>query len=269
MQITRPLVRYHGGKYKLADWIISHFPPHKVYTESFGGGGSVLLKKPRSYAEIYNDLDGEIVNLFKVVRDNGQQLTDKLKLTPFAREEFESAYIKSDDPIEQARKTVVKSFMGFGSTSIMEKDHKGSGFRTGSTNKQISAFPAGEWPSYAENLPSIVQRMRGVLIENKDAKLIMSSHDGEETLHYVDPPYVFSTRDKGDDYKHELSDDQHKELAVFLRGLKGKVVLSGYSSAMYDELYSGWSRVEIAALADKAKKRTEVLWMNFKLHRLI
>src|SRR5690606_6837914 len=98
---ARPIIRYHGGKWRIAPWIISHFPEHRVYVEPFGGGGSVLLRKPRSYAEVYNDLDGEIVNLFRVARDCGDELIRSVELTPFARDEFMLAYEETEDPIEQ------------------------------------------------------------------------------------------------------------------------------------------------------------------------
>jgi len=148
MTPTRPVLRWHGGKWMLAPWIIEHFPPHRVYVEPFGGAGSVLMRKQRSYAEVWNDLDGNVVNLFQV-------------------------------------------------------------------------------------------------------------------LHYVDPPYVFETRtDLSKDYAHELSDDDHRELLQFLRGLQGSVILSGYPSDIYDQALSDWRRVERRALADGASERTEVLWIN-------
>lgn len=111
----------------LAPWIISHFPEHRVYVEPFGGGASVLLRKPRSYAEIYNDLDSEIVNLFRMVRDRGAELAKLLTLTPYAREEYGTLH-DDDDPMEKARRTVIRSFMGFSSTSI----HRNTGFRSDS-----------------------------------------------------------------------------------------------------------------------------------------
>jgi DNA adenine methylase len=117
---TRPVLRYHGGKWRLAPWIISHFPPHRIYTEAFGGAGSVLLRKPRApFVEVLNDLDGEVVNLFRVLRDEQQsaQLCALLWRTPYARAEFVDSYEVIAAPVEQARRTVVRSFMGFGSDS--------------------------------------------------------------------------------------------------------------------------------------------------------
>jgi DNA adenine methylase len=153
MNIRRPLVRYYGGKWLLADWIISHFPNHRVYVEPFGGGASVLLKKPRSYAEIYNDLDDEIMNLFWAVRERGDILKRELELTPFSRKEYQLSYEKTHHFIEQARRTIIKSFMGFGSDSI----HRRSGFRADS--KRPGTIPAHDWKSYPEALTLITERM--------------------------------------------------------------------------------------------------------------
>jgi len=253
---TRPIVRYHGGKWLLAPWIISHFPRHRAYVEPFGGGASVLLRKPRSYAEVYNDLDGEIVNLFRVVRDHGLELVEALELTPFARDEFVTSYEPCADPVEQARRTVTRSFMGFGSNAHNRK----TGFRANSNRSGTT--PARDWRNYPDALVTSIDRLRGVVIENRDAIAVMAAHDGPETLHYVDPPYVASTRDAGSDYRHEMTDDDHRRLAYFLRTVEGMVVVSGYPSDLYDELFADWRRVDRVALADGASKRTEVLWFS-------
>jgi len=113
--VNHPLLRFHGAKFRLAPWIISHFPRHRIYVEPFGGSGSVLLRKKRSEVEVYNDLDGEIVNLFRVARDNGEELSRQIFLTPYSRDEFVKSFELSDDPLEQARRTIVRSFQGFGS----------------------------------------------------------------------------------------------------------------------------------------------------------
>lgn len=253
---TRPILRYHGGKWLLAPWIISHFPEHRVYVEPFGGAASVLLRKGRSYAEVYNDLDGEVVNLFRVVRDDGHELRQKLHLTPFSRVDFMESYKQSTDPIDQARRTVIRSFMGFGSNS----HNHATGFR--SNSNRSGTTPAHDWMNYPDCLVAVIERMRGVVIENRDAKLVMTAHDEKTTLHYVDPPYVAETRDKGSDYRFEMTDADHRELAEFLRGLQGMVIVSGYDCPLYAELYKGWRTETITALADGARKRQETLWFN-------
>lgn len=262
---TRPIVRYHGGKWILAPWIISHFPTHRVYTETFGGGASVLIRKSRSYSEVYNEKDGEMVNLFRVVRDQGNALRRMLELTPFARTEFKESYQPAADPIEQARRTVIRSFMGFGSAGASGAN---TGFRANSNRSGTT--PANDWANYPECVPALIDRLKGVVIENREAADVLAQHDSTETLHYIDPPYVLDTRSmknpyckKG--YRFELTDEQHRDLAAAVLPLAGMVVLSGYACDLYDkELYRDWFRVERPALADGARDRTEVLWMNFQ-----
>lgn len=241
----------------LAPWIIGNFPAHRCYVEPFGGGGSVLLRKPRSYAEIYNDLDSEIVNLFTIARERGEELAQLCELTPFARSEFVESYETTDDPLEQARRTLVRSFMGFGSNAHNQK----TGFR--SNSNRSGTTPAHDWMNYPDCLRLTIQRLRGVVIENRDAIACMKQHDAPQTLHYVDPPYVFDTRaDSRPDYRHEMTDQQHEELAQVLHSLEGMVVLSGYRCQLYDRLFSDWKRVDRMAHADGAAKRIESLWLS-------
>lgn len=266
----RPLIRYHGGKWRLAPWIISHFPAHRVYVEPFGGGASVLLQKPRSYGEIYNDLDGEIVNLFRVVRDHGKELEQAIALTPFAREEFDLSFERTERPMEQARRTVIRSYMGFGSTltrpvaTDLEKPMR-TGFRADSNRSGTT--PARDWKNLPCALQTIVERLRGVVIENREATKVMEAHDAKTTLHYVDPPYVHDTRTPDvsghhRSYRYEMTDEEHIALAAFLSRLEGMVILSGYHSDLYDSLFNAWRRVEFKTYADGARARTEVLWLR-------
>lgn len=263
MSIGRPILRYHGGKWLLAPWILSHFPRHRVYVDPFGGAASVLLQKDRSYGEIYNDLDGEIVNLFRVVRDDGGKLELLCRNTPFARDEFMLSYEPTENPVEQARRTLVRSFMGFGSAAA-------SGAKTGfrANSNRSGTTPAHDWANYPENIGMVMDRLRGVVIENKDACAVMLQHDGTETLHYADPPYVFETRSIGNPYckkgyKHEMTDEQHREVAGCMMELSGMVIVSGHACPLYDnELYSSWYRVERPAMADGARPRTEIMWLN-------
>jgi DNA adenine methylase len=264
MEPQRPLLRWHGGKWLLAPWIIGHFPRHRIYVEPFGGAASVLLRKPRAYAEVYNDLDSDLVNLFRVLRGpDAERLREHLALTPFARTEFMAAYEPSDDPVEQARRLIVRSLMGFGNTGALGRS---TGFRADSNKSGTT--PAHDWANYPALLPDIVARLAGVVIESRDAVAVMQAHDRVETLHYVDPPYVHETRSGGNPYcakhkyRHELTDADHLMLLEAVRALKGMVVLSGYPSPLYDDALTDWARVERVALADGARPRMEVLWIN-------
>lgn len=280
---TRPVLRYHGGKWRLAPWIIGFFPPHRVYVEPFGGGGSVLMRKAPTYAEVYNDLDGEVVNVFRVLRDpaGAAALERGLRLTPFARTEFFDAYTTEGeaDPVERARHTIIKSFMGYGSDALRDATPRGmrtrasthplttpTGFRSNSSRSHTT--PAHDWANYPDQIGRFLERLQRVVIENSDAALVMRTHDRPETLHYCDPPYVHATRrplkkGTGGGYRHELTDADHVALADVLRSLDGMVVLSGYPCALYDrDLYPDRERHERVHLADGARRRTEVVWLN-------
>lgn len=268
---TRPVLRWHGGKWLLAPWIISHFPPHRIYVEPFGGAASVLMRKERSYAEVYNDLDDDVVNLFRCLQHpaSAARLRELLRLTPFARREFEIGWEPTDDAIERARRLVIRSFMGFGSNAHnnLGRGHKTTGFRANSSRSGTT--PAFDWANYPDCLEAVISRMTGVIIEHRAALQVMQSHDGGGTLHYVDPPYVASTRSPANKYdlkhrmyRHELTDDDHVALLAGLRDLKGMVILSGYPHPLYDDALSDWRRIEREALADGARPRVEVLWIN-------
>ena len=256
-RLDRPLLRYHGGKWELAKWIIEQMPTHRVYCEPFGGGGSVLLQKPRAYAEVYNDLDGEIVNLFRIVRERPNELLAAIETTPFSRVEYRDAFVPCEDPLEWARRVLVRSHMGFAGAAT--HGHM-TGFRSRSVNS--GTHPAIQWRNFPNHLAAIVDRLRGVVIEQRDAVEVMLQQDHPQTLHYVDPPYVPETRDAGEDYRHEMTEDQHIRLAEVLHELSGGVILSGYPSPLYERLYGDWRRVERKALAEGARERTEVLWMK-------
>lgn len=221
----------------------------------------MLLRKDRSYCEVYNDLSSEMVNLFRMARDRGKDLRRLVELTPFAREEFGLSYHQSDDPLEQARRTMVRCGMGVGSTATSAQ-HK-TGFRGSATRR--GTHPATDWASLGVNLATVIERLQGVIIEHRPALEVIRYYDSPKTLHYIDPPYVPSTRTwqsgKGH-YLHDMTESDHVALAEVLQSTEGCVIISGYPCELYDSLYSGWTRVEKEALADNHACRTEVLWMK-------
>lgn len=266
MTITSPVIRYHGGKFRLAPWVIEHFPPHHAYVEPFGGAAGVLMQKPRSHGEVYNDLDDDIVNLFRVLQSAPQReaLTELLVLTPYARSEFELAWIYTDEPVERARRTVIRAQMGFGSAGASKGT---TGFRIDCYRQYGTAQQL--WARYPDQLAAIGKRLAGVLIENRPAIDILLGHDSPQALHYVDPPYMHDTRvrgaQKGRYYRHELDDHQHAELLATLNQLQGMVVLSGYPSELYMERLKGWTMNSTSARISAGRggdTRTECLWIN-------
>lgn len=265
---TRPPLRYHGGKWKLAPWLLGFFPAHRVYVEPFGGGAAVLMRKPRSYAEVYNDAWGDVVRVFRVLRDPEQaaRLAELLRLTPYARDEYnetsQAAVALIADDVERARRTILRSLAGFGSAST--NGAHATGFRANS--HRSGTAPAHDWANYPANVSSFTERLAGVCIENRPAVEVIGQHDRPGTLFYVDPPYPHATRNmrRGNAaYACEMTDDDHRRLASVLHGVQGMVVLSGYPCALYDaDLYPDWERHERPHLADGARARTEVVWLN-------
>lgn len=248
------LLRYHGGKARMAPRIVAMMPGHETYVEPFGGGAAVLLAKPRARLEVYNDLDTSMVTFFRVLRDRPQDLERAVALTPFARAEHVAAYEPTDDPLEIARRVAVRSHFGFGSNGI----HRATGFRA--AGLRASTLPVHIWARHASTIAACAERMAGVVIEQRPAVQVMQAHDAVTTVHYVDPPYLASTRGTGTDYAHEMTDADHIGLLQCVTDLRGSVILSGYASDLYDDALSDWDRVEVETHADGARPRTEVIW---------
>lgn len=270
MEVTSPALRYHGAKFRLAPWIMQFFPAHRCYVESFGGAAGVLLQKPRAYAEVYNDLDEDIVNFFAVLRDpdTRAQLERACALTPYARGEFELAWEPTEDRVERARRLAIRAQMGFGSAGASKGT---TGFRI--DTKRAYGTAQQLWAEYPPAIAAAGRRFTGVLVENRPAIEVMQQHDAPDTLHFVDPPYVLSTRvlqGAGDSarrgyYRHELSDRDHLDLIECLRGLRGMVVLSGYQSDLYASALGDWEMFETRARISAGRGtglRTEVVWLN-------
>lgn len=269
MSVSGPILRYHGGKWKLAPWIISHFPQHTVYVELYGGAASVLMRKPRSYSEVYNDTWGTVVNVFRVLRNPKQakELERVLRLTPYAREEFDKTLnvLREDsihiDQVELARCTILRSFAGFGSAAV-NHEHD-TGFRSNTTRPWTT--PAHDWAHYPDRIAGFIERLSGVVIENRPALEVIKRYDTPRTLFYADPPYLHETRNMRNAnaaYANEMTTADHAELLVALRNARGMVVISGYKNDLYDSVLGDWTRASLAAMADGARPRFETIWVS-------
>lgn len=254
----RPVVKYFGSKYRLALWIISHFPEHVVYVEPYGGGAGVLLRKRPAAREVYNDLDGEIVGLFRVLRDDGMaaELERRLRLTPFSRAEYMDACAPGGDSVERARRALCRAFMGFGSRGF----YSDTGFRGPAEGMRREERMFARYPLH---IREFTDRLRRVVIENKPALDIFREYDGDVALFYADPPYVASTlHGKREVYPCRMSDSDHREMAGVLHGLRGMVALSGFRSALYEELFGDWRRVDRRSRTAMNSHQTESLWLS-------
>lgn len=258
--IKRPALRYFGGKWRLADWIIGHFPPHTCYCEPFAGAASVLIRKEPANCEVYNDLNGLVVNFFKTLRERPDDLVRAIALTPYSRAEYLQASVVTDNALENARRFAVWCWMGRGRGGVVEVG--GWRFVRSAARGQTS-----RWNNMA-HLYDIAARLKDVQIESSVALDCIRRYDTPETLFYVDPPYIHSTRSmrwRTSAYVHEMDEAAHRALATVLLQAQGMVILSGYPTALYDELFTGWHRVETTTRADALatnQTRTEVLWIS-------
>lgn len=266
MSVKRPILRYHGGKFgthgRVSDWVNRHLPPHRFYVELFGGAGSVLLRKHRAKSEIYNDLDDDVVNLFRVLRDpeSAERLEYLLRLTPYARTEFVAARETIEDPVERARRLIVCSFQGHGSAGLRAESRPG--FRAAESEGRILA--SQDWAGYPDHIASFVRRLTGVTIECRTWQEIVPRYEGADTLFYVDPPYLHDVRTSRatDGYRHELVEADHVELAEWATSSTSMVVVSHYDHPLYREMYAGWSTHSKRVPVDSGASRVEVLWLN-------
>ena len=237
----KSVLKYPGAKNRLAPWICDHIPKHDVYLEPFAGSLAVLFNKQRCHIETVNDLDGEIVNFFKVLRDNKEDLIEAVLFTPFSRKEYVEAYEQTENEIEKARRFAVKCWMGFGCGNLYQNGFK-SGQQTHSPN------PAKAWAELPETLQLAADRLKGVQIECLPAVKLIKRYDTPDVFIYADPPYLHGTR-KNYLYKYEMTDDEHVELLKILANHPGKVLISGYDNELYNEVLNGWNKVQKNTLA--------------------
>lgn len=256
----RPALRYYGGKWNLAPWIISHFPPHKNYVEPCGGAASVLLQKPRSPLETYNDLDGDVVNFFRVLRDQPDELIRRIRLTPWARTEYELALEPTIDNLERARRFWVFSIFSLNGSMVPGESwfatETGAGNPKGNGVRSQSAF--------IDELSKVAERFIGVQIENVRYQDLIAKYDNADALTYFDPPYVSLERVHRNRYVFEWPNSHHVEAATLLRNCVGYAIVSGYACPLYSELYEahGWQRVDKEAQTNSGGKRIESLWLS-------
>lgn len=252
----KAVLKYPGAKNRLASWIGGYIPDHKVYLEPYAGSLAVLFNKPRSHIETVNDMEDEIVNFFKVLRDYPDLLIRIVTMTPYSRSEYKRSYESADNEIERARRFCVRCWMGFGCGNLYQ-----NGFKTGQQTK--SPNPAKAWRELPKTMMLAAERLQGVQIENIPALELIGRYDTSDVFIYADPPYLHGTRKKYL-YKHEMTDADHEELLKVLVNHQGKVLLSGYDNDLYNEMLVGWEKVQKNTQAEGGLKRTETLWMNYK-----
>ncbi len=263
-------VAWMGGKSLLANWILDHFSDHRIYVEPYGGMANVLLKKKPSEVEVYNDLDKRLVNLFQVIRDPGKlhELQRLCELTPYSRTEFEALVDEKEpsDPIQRAHWFFVRCRQargGLGSQTLTP-----NAWATSKRSRREMPEPVSKYLSAIDGLPGVADRFRKVMIESKPALDVLQKYDSDDALFYCDPPYPHDTLAgaKQPLYAVTMTDGDHAELLTVLKSVKAKVVLSGYSTRMYESTLAEWNKTEKQThvqFSNSGGHRIEAIWRNF------
>lgn len=265
-KVPRTAFSWYGGKYFYVNWILPLLPKCFHYCEPFSGAATILINRDPSPIETYNDIDGEIVNFFLVLREQPDALLKALSLTPYSREEYYKAVYKRDvtDSVERARLFYIRVMQTFG--AIESRASLGRWARATASRKGVSKAVAC-WLSGQDKLKEISERLIRVQIENRPAIDVISSYDGPDTLFYCDPPYHFGSRTSLNVYRYEMSDEDHIKLADILNKCKGKVAISGYKSDLMNEWYGKWRRIDakpkLSAFNGIKTLHQESLWMNY------
>lgn len=254
----KAILRYPGSKKRISKWIIEQMPKHHSYLEPYFGGGAILFNKEPSRIETINDLDDDVINLFKVIRERPDDLIESVVYTPYAREEYNSAFIDigTMTEVEKARNFVIRSMQGHG-FRVCEK----TGWKKDVYGRE-AAYAVRYWNQLPEVISQMAARLKMVQIEHKPALDLIKAFNHDNVLIYADPPYVLSTRSRKM-YRHEMSDQDHIELLETLIQHTGYIMLSGYDNEIYNTYLSGWRKDQIPARAEGGLKRIETLWMNY------
>lgn len=253
------VLKYPGAKNRIADWICEHIPPHKVYLEPYFGSGAVFFAKAPARIETLNDLDGNVVNYFRIIREQPEQLIRVLKMTPYARDEYYAAceVNPADCDLEKARKFAVRCWQGFGASNLYR-----NGFR--SSQRGTSPHTTKEWRMLPDRLFDASERLKNAQIENLPAVELIKRYNTRDVFIYADPPYLHGTR-KNYLYRYEMEDKDHIELLKVLVEHPGKVLLSGYDNELYNDMLPGWRKTQKKTQAEAGIPRTETLWMNYEI----
>ncbi|MGB1288346.1 MAG: DNA adenine methylase, partial [Aggregatilineales bacterium] len=246
---------WYGGKFSHLNWLLPLLPTDiQHYCEPFGGSAAVLMNRIPAPLETYNDLDGDLANFFRVLREDKDTLIEAIGLTPFSREEFELALETDPDisSLERARRFYVRARQV--RTGLAQTASSGRWAHCRLTSRAGMAGAVSRWLGAVEALPEIAGRLLRVQIENAPAIDVIQRYDSPQTLFYCDPPYVHASRTDTRAYRYEMTDDDHRALAETLHSIQGQVAISGYQGALMSELYGGWSCYEAPVKQNHASK---------------
>lgn len=259
LEIRRPVLRYYGGGWKRAEWTVSHMPAHTVYCEPCFGSGAVLLRKPMAKLEVANDIDARVMNFFEVLHTRTDELVYALDLTPWHEAEFWRCLQLSADALEDARRFFFTSWASVKGGPISGA----SDFRW--QKKQTRRSAAVKDTDDLSHLFAAAKRLKNVQFLCRDGLSVIEKMRGTGALIYFDPPYLVRTRTrKTGGYMYEPSEEWHAAAAELLRVHNGPVLVAGYRSALYHDLYEvhGWTRVERVQQTNSGGSAVECLWLS-------
>ena len=257
---------WYGGKFSHLDWLLPQLPKCHHYCEPFAGSGAVLLNRAPAAVETYNDVDGDVVNFFRALRDCGDELIRAIALTPFSREEYHLAVngsVQGISDIERARRFYIRARQT--RTGLAQTATLGRWANCKDTSRGGMSGVVSRWLGGVDALEDIAARLIRVQIENRPALDLIKLYDSPTTLFYCDPPYLHSTRGDSKAYSYEMTDAEHLALAKLLNSIKGKAAVSGYRDDKMDKWFKGWRRFDAPSKKTHSVKqlRQECLWMNY------
>lgn len=259
----KSVIKYPGSKWNIAPQLVELIPEHHSYVEPFFGSGAVLFNKPVSDIETVNDLDSDVVNLFRCIQKDSERLARLVMTTPFSREEYERQFDGCTSTLyasnfQRAAGFLIKCWQGHG--------FRTNGYKVGWKNDVVGrekAYALWNWYRLPDWIIDITERLRKVQIENRPALEVIERFNYSQVFMYLDPPYMLGTR-SGKQYMHEMTDAEHEELLQMITKSRAKIMISGYETDMYNDYLSGWEKRQFSSCAEHGKPRIETVWMNYK-----
>lgn len=261
----KTVLKYPGSKWNIASQLVNMIPEHRSYVEPFFGSGALLFNKVPSNIETVNDLDCDVVNLFRCIQEDAERLARMVMTTPFSREKYEDTYkvdvwelVMPDEAYNKALRFLIQCWQGHG--------FRTNGYKVGWKNDvqgRERMYALWNWYRLPIWVMEIAERLRKVQIENRPAMEVIERFNYTNVFMYLDPPYVLSTR-SGKQYKHEMSDAKHEDMLKLVLKSKAKIMISGYESDLYNEYLFGWHKEYFQSCAEHSGTRQEVVWMNYE-----
>lgn len=259
----KSVIKYPGSKWNIAPQLVKLIPEHHSYVEPFFGSGAVLFNKPVSDIETVNDLDSDVVNLFRCIQKDSERLARLVMTTPFSREEYKRQFDGCTSTLyasnfQRAAGFLIKCWQGHG--------FRTNGYKVGWKNDVVGrekAYALWNWYRLPDWIIDITERLRKVQIENRPALEVIERFNYTQVFMYLDPPYMLGTR-SGKQYMHEMTDAEHEELLQMITQSRAKIMISGYETDMYNDYLSGWEKRQFSSCAEHGKPRIETVWMNYK-----